>query len=175
MKRSKLKKLPTRLYPITDEPQARMSLLNMTLDWREGVIDNATYARARKKLLKRWPKLKVKISRKKTTVKTPPVKLAFPTAVDPKAGVGEAALYGKAFVNVPGDATLRAVAATVKPAELTGRQLIAGGRAAYDAWVREAGYAKDARIKPYDKLKVYSHPRWERIARDVYNAIKGAA
>jgi hypothetical protein len=85
-------------------------------------------------------------------------------ARDALSAEAHASLYGKGFVNSP----------RAKLGELTVKQLMAGGRAAYDAWVLEAGYAKDARIKPYDKLKAYSHPRWERIARDVYNAMRAA-
>ena len=111
---------------------------------------------------------------RRKTRKQPPLKKP-PRLVDTPTGAGEAALYGQRFVNVPGDATLRAVRATVKPVELTGKQLIVAGRTAYNSWVREAGYAKDARIKKYDKLPVHMHIRWERIAKDVYNAIKAAS
>ena len=54
------------------------------------------------------------------------------------------------------------------------RMLTAGGKMAYDSWVREAGYAKDARIMPYEKLKTYQHARWEKLAADVFKAMLDA-
>lgn len=78
--------------------------------------------------------------------------------------VGHVALYGKGFINDP----------NALPVGLTARQLLAGGRVAYDSFVRECGYAKDARIKPYDKLKAFQHTRWERIAKDVHVAMEKA-
>lgn len=45
--------------------------------------------------------------------------------------------------------------------------LAAGARAAYNSFVREAGYAKHASIPDYDQLKEFQKARWERIARDV--------
>lgn len=56
---------------------------------------------------------------------------------------------------------------------MTPQMLAVGGKAAYESWVREAGYAKDARIMEYEKLKVHMHTRWERIAADVFKAMRG--
>lgn len=57
---------------------------------------------------------------------------------------------------------------------ITARMLLIGGMVAYNSWVREAGYQKDARIKKYEKLPAHMHTRWERIAADVFKAM-GAA
>jgi hypothetical protein len=54
------------------------------------------------------------------------------------------------------------------------RMLAAGGKTAYDSWVREAGYAKDARILPYEWLKVDMHAQWEKLAADVFKAMMEA-
>lgn len=61
-----------------------------------------------------------------------------------------------------------------KPKEFHGTYpealLAAGARAAYDAFCREAGYEKDARITNYDQLKDHHKTRWHRVARDVFDA-----
>jgi hypothetical protein len=53
--------------------------------------------------------------------------------------------------------------------------LAAGGRVAFESFVREAGYAKDARIPDYEKLKEHQKARWEKIASDVFAKMMGAA
>ncbi len=45
--------------------------------------------------------------------------------------------------------------------------LRACARAAYESFVREAGYAKDARIPAFDNLKEHQKMRWENIAQRV--------
>lgn len=62
-------------------------------------------------------------------------------------------------------------ARTIKAA----RVLILSGKTAYESWVREAGFAKDARIMEYEKLPVHMHTRWEQIAADVFKAMGGVA
>jgi hypothetical protein len=52
--------------------------------------------------------------------------------------------------------------------------LAAGGKKAYESWAREASYAEDARIMPYEKLKMHQHARWEKLAADVYKAMMAA-
>jgi hypothetical protein len=59
----------------------------------------------------------------------------------------------------------------VPPKEPTPGMLAAGGKVSYDSWVREAGYAKDARIKEYDKQPVHIKARWEKLAADVFKAM----
>jgi len=83
-------------------------------------------------------------------------------SVGPEA-LAAAALYGKGFVNVPDD----------RPGP-TPKQLAAGGRTAYESFVREAGYAKHASVDPYDKLKTFIVKRWERVALDVFKAMEKA-
>jgi hypothetical protein len=83
-------------------------------------------------------------------------------SVGPEAEAA-AALYGRDFVNVP-----------PKSPKPTVKMLIAGGKTVYESFVREAGYAKDARILPYEKLKVLHHKRWEKVAADVFKAMEAA-
>lgn len=104
---------------------------------------------ARKKIIKRTID---KLNR----VKKPPA----------STGAGEAALYGKGFVNVE-----PLIASSRLPIKPTMKMLIAGGETAYNSFVREAGYAKDARVPEYAKLKAFQHARWEKIAADVYAAM----
>ena len=59
------------------------------------------------------------------------------------------------------------------PLRPTLKMVIAGGRAAYTSFLRESGYAHDARVPDYDKLKVMHHARWEKIAADVYRTMGG--
>ena len=54
------------------------------------------------------------------------------------------------------------------------RMLAAGGKMAYNSWVRKAGYAKDARILPYERLKVDMHAEWEKLAANVFQAMMEA-
>ena len=51
--------------------------------------------------------------------------------------------------------------------------LDAAARTAYESFVREAGYEKDARIQDWDKLKVRHHARWRTIAQNVIDAATG--
>ena len=44
------------------------------------------------------------------------------------------------------------------------------GKVAYDSWVREAGYAKDARIMEFTKLPSFMQARWRTIATDIIKA-----
>ena len=44
------------------------------------------------------------------------------------------------------------------------------GKVAYDSFIREAGYAKDARVMEYPKLATYMHARWRKIAHDIIDA-----
>jgi hypothetical protein len=48
--------------------------------------------------------------------------------------------------------------------------LRACARVAYESFVREAGYAKDARIPAFDSLKEHQKMRWENIAQKVLTA-----
>lgn len=61
---------------------------------------------------------------------------------------------------------------SVKPVEpqFPRPNITAAARVCYDAWVREAGYAHDARIKQYSELKEHSRIRWRRIAEEVLTA-----
>jgi hypothetical protein len=47
------------------------------------------------------------------------------------------------------------------------------GRVCYDSWIREAGYASDARVPPYDKLKEMHKQRWRKVTNDVIKAGNG--
>jgi hypothetical protein len=61
-----------------------------------------------------------------------------------------------------------------KPHKPTPKMLAAGGKTAYESWVREAGLEKNASIKDYAKQPTYIHTRWERVAADVYLAMREA-
>jgi hypothetical protein len=43
-------------------------------------------------------------------------------------------------------------------------------RVAYNSFVREAGFAKDARIVEFEKLKSFHRERWRTIAADIIEA-----
>ena len=43
-------------------------------------------------------------------------------------------------------------------------------KVAYDSFIRECGYAKDARIMEFSKLPMYIRSRWNTIARDIIKA-----
>jgi hypothetical protein len=44
------------------------------------------------------------------------------------------------------------------------------GKVAYDSFVRECGYSKDARIIEFDKLRVDMKTRWRAVAADIIEA-----
>ena len=43
-------------------------------------------------------------------------------------------------------------------------------RVAYNSFVREAGFAKDARIMEFDKLASFQRERWRTVAADIITA-----
>ena len=45
-------------------------------------------------------------------------------------------------------------------------------RVAYNSFVREAGFAKDARIVEFDKLATFQQERWRTVAADIIKAWK---
>lgn len=51
--------------------------------------------------------------------------------------------------------------------------LDAAARAAYESFVREAGYEKNALVPEWDKLKSFHHDRWRTVAQNVIDAATG--
>jgi hypothetical protein len=55
--------------------------------------------------------------------------------------------------------------------DATAKQIAAGGRVAFDSWVREAGYAANALVPAWVELKEHQKTRWCRVAKDVFDAM----
>jgi hypothetical protein len=119
-------------------------------------------------------------------IKTPRIKLAFPRIVDPKdppakqradrtRGEAELAAVRKLPSPPISPQALGEDIGPRLPIPVSGRMLKLGGKVVYDSWVREAGYAKNAAIMDYDKLKEHMKARWERIALDVFKAMQKAS
>jgi hypothetical protein len=58
-----------------------------------------------------------------------------------------------------------------QPKRLSEAAASVGGRTAYESWVREAGFEKDARILEWGSLEPIHRERWSNIARAVYSAV----
>jgi hypothetical protein len=48
--------------------------------------------------------------------------------------------------------------------------LMVAGKAVYEAFLREAGFAKDARCPSWDKLKTFQQRRWQTVAQNALDA-----
>ena len=84
-----------------------------------------------------------------------------------------------------GDAVLRAVGDEARaiidasqrephvPINISNAAIARAAKAAYERFVKEAGYEHDARIREWGKLSYTHQARWAAIARAVLESVKG--